>query len=321
MTQEITNNRGNPLIDPTLHVWHYEVPAYLFLGGVVAGVMILTGLWMLWKPMRSRSRGFALAAWASPVLLSLGMLFLWLDLEHPWNAWRFYIVLKPTSPMSWGSWVLLAIYPASILLAWAGTPAELRELWLARLPLRNRVEAVGRWAERNAAVLAVLNIVFGALLGVYTGVLLGTMAARPLWNSAILGPLFLVSGVSTGAAFILLYKLADSERVVLSRIDMGLILVEIALIAIWFIGLAGGGAAAREALALFLGGPYTAAFWTLVVALGLVTPFVGEWIELRHKVVPGRMTAALVLIGGFALRWIVVYAGQHSGWVSDVALR
>ena len=35
---------------------------------------------------------------------------------------------------------------------------------------------------------------------IYTGILLNTMVARPLWNSAILGPLFLVSGLSAGAA-------------------------------------------------------------------------------------------------------------------------
>lgn len=319
--QEITNNRSNPLIDPALHVWHYEVPVYLFLGGIVAGVMILTGLWALWKPDEYRSRGLALLPWASPILLSAGMFFLWLDLEDPINAWRFYMVLKPTSPMSWGSWILLAIYPTSILLAWAGTPADLRVKWLSRLPLRQPLEGLGRWASENVPTLAVLNIAFGALLGIYTGVLLGTMAARPLWNSAILGPLFLTSGISTGAAFMLLYKLADGERTLLSRVDMGLILVELGLIAIWLIGLASGGAAAREAVGLFFGGPYTAAFWTLVIALGLVTPFVGEWIELKHKIVPGRMTAGLVLVGGFALRWIVVYAGQHAGWVSDIALR
>jgi protein NrfD len=319
--QEITNNRSNPLIDPVLHAWHYEVPAYLFLGGVVAGVMILTGLWMLWKPNESRSRGFSLAPWASPVLLSLGMLFLWLDLERPWNAFRFYLVLKPTSPMSWGSWILLAIYPASILLAWAGTPEDLREKFLGRIPFRTKAEAIGRWATENVALLAVLNVTFGALLGIYTGVLLGTMAARPLWNSAILGPLFLVSGLSTGAAFMLLYKLADNERLLLSRVDMGLILVELVLIGIWLASLSSGGAAARESAALFFGGPFTAAFWTLVVALGLVTPLLGDWIELKHKVVPGRMTAGLVLVGGFALRWIIVYAGQHAGWVSDIALR
>jgi hypothetical protein len=42
--------------------------------------------------------------------------------------------------------------------------------------------------------------VLGVGLGIYTGILLNTMVARPLWNSAILGPLFLVSGLSAGAA-------------------------------------------------------------------------------------------------------------------------
>ena len=40
----------------------------------------------------------------------------------------------------------------------------------------------------------------GVGIGIYTGILLNTMVARPLWNSAILGPLFLFSGLSAGAA-------------------------------------------------------------------------------------------------------------------------
>ena len=102
---------------------------------------------------------------------------------------------------------------------------------------------------------------------------------------------------------------------------MGLISVELLLLALWMIGLAAGGAASRAGLHTILGGPYTAAFWTLVVALGLLAPLIGEWIEHKHSVVPARLTAVLVLIGGFALRWIIVYAGQHSGWVSDLASR
>lgn len=319
--QEITTTRSNHLIDPSLHVWHYEVPLYLFLGGVVAGIMVLTGWWLLDTRREQRSRALSLLPWASPVLLSLGMFFLWLDLEHPFNAWRFYLAFRPTSPMSWGAWILVAIYPASMLLAWAGSPADVREWVMQRLTSVPGVAAVSKWAEANVRSLAVTNIVAGAALGIYTGVLLGTMAARPLWNSAILGPLFLVSGMSTGAAFLLLYRLADSERKLLSRLDMALIGVELVLIALWLIGLMSGGEAARSGAYMFLGGPYTAAFWTMVVALGLIAPLVGEWIEQRHGVVPGRATAVLVLIGGFALRWIVVYAGQHVGWATEIALR
>ena len=36
--QETTTTRVNALIDPHLHIWHYEVPVYLFLGGLVAAL-------------------------------------------------------------------------------------------------------------------------------------------------------------------------------------------------------------------------------------------------------------------------------------------
>lgn len=319
--QETTTTRVNALIDPSLHIWHYEVPVYLFLGGLVAGLMVIAGLWMLRDPDSPRSRALQFLPWAVPVLISVGMLFLWLDLENPFNAFRFYFTFELTSPMSWGSWILLGVYPASILLAWASTPADIRDRWHARL---ERIPGLGRldaWVSGHVAALAGLNVALGAALGVYTGVLLGTMAARPLWNSAILGPLFLVSGLSTGAAFMMLYRLERREKELLSRVDMGLITVELLLIALWMIGLAAGGAASRAGLHTIMGGPYTAAFWTLVVALGLLTPLIGEWIEHKHSAVPARLTATLVLIGGLALRWIIVYAGQHSGWVTDLASR
>ncbi len=323
MNQELTTTRANHLIDPVLHVWHGEVALYLFLGGMVAGLMVIAGLWLLRGADAPRSRALSLLPWAAPVLISLGMFFLWLDLEHPFNAFRFYLAFRVTSPMSWGAWILLAIYPVSILLAWTSTPEDLRARALATLPPRARglVERAGGWALGRTPALAVLNVVFGAALGIYTGVLLGTLAARPLWNSAILGPLFLTSGLSTGAAMMLMARLSDEERIRLGRADIGLILAELTLLAIWLIGLAAGGAAARSAAALVLGGPYTAAFWTLVVAAGLLVPLFAEVLERRHGLVPGRFAAGLVLAGGFALRWIVVYAGQTAGWVSDLAAR
>jgi len=321
MIQEITTTRENHLIDPIMHVWHGEVAVYLFLGGVVAGLMIISGLLLLRGPDTPRSRALSLLPWAAPVLLSVGMFFLWLDLENPFNAYRFYFVFEWASPMSWGSWILLAIYPVTILLAWTTTPESVREAVLRRLPLRGVIESVGAWADKRIRLLAGVSVVSGAALGIYTGLLLGTMAARPLWNSAIIGPLFLTSGLSTGAAFMLLYRLSDKERVLLSRVDIGLIIVELALISIWMIGLASGGSAARDSLNMFFGGPYTAWFWTLVISLGLVGPLIGELIEQRHGLIPGRFTAVLVLIGGFSLRWIIVFAGQHAGWVSDLAAR
>lgn len=317
---EITTTRFNPLVDPAVHVWNLEIPVYLFLGGLVAGLMVLAGATRLLQT-RPSSRMLALVPWTAPVLLSVGMFALWLDLENRWNVLRFYLAMRPTSPMSWGSWILVLVYPVSILTAWVTTPPSVRAAVLQRLSRgRTIAERLDRWSLLHERGIGWASIVLGASLGIYTGVLLGTMAARPLWNSAVLGPLFLVSGVSSAAAFLLLYRIGDAERVALGRLDMGLILVEFLLIALWLIGLATGGADARAAAGLLLGGPWTTAFWTLVVIMGLVTPLAAELIEARHRLLPGRVAAVLVLLGGFALRWIVVFAGQDSAILMKTAL-
>lgn len=315
---ETTLTRHNPLIDPALQVWHGEVAVYLFLGGLVAGLLAIAGALALRRPGEEPSRALALLPWSSLLLISVGMLCLFLDLANRFNAWRFYLILRPQTPMSWGAWILVVIYPVAALFSWTRTPADLRAGWLRRWPL---LKAVEDWAMPRARALAGWSIGSGLLLGVYTGVLVGAFSARPLWNSALLGPLFLVSGLSSGAAFLLLFRLKDDERRRLGGLDMGLLTVELALIALWLIGLATAGEAGLQAAGLLLGGPWTAAFWTLVVGLGLLAPLFGEWLEKRHGEAPGRAMAVLVLVGGLALRWILVYAGQHSHWVGDTLAR
>jgi protein NrfD len=311
---EITNTRSNLMTDPHLHVWHGEIALYLFLGGIVAGIMILTGAIRLWKKDEEPSLALRLLPWSSLVLISVGMIMLAIDLENLFNNYRFYLAMKPFSPMSWGAWILLLVYPVAAHYAWAETPEEWREKVLSYVPI---LRPWGEWSVRSKRFFGKLSIVAGSLLGIYTGVLLGAFPSRPFWNSALLGPLFLVSGLSTGAAFMLLFNLKREERVWFSLIDMLLIISELGILALWIIGLAAGGEASFQAVELIFGGPYTAAFWTLVVALGLVVPLIGEFIERKHGETPGRSTAILVLIGGFALRWIMVYGGQHSHWVSE----
>jgi formate-dependent nitrite reductase membrane component NrfD len=310
--QELTITRQNPLIDPALHVWHAEIPLYLFLGGLVAGVMVIAGLSLWRSPEGPRSRALGLLPWSAPLLLSAGMLFLWLDLENRWNVFRFYLAFRPASPMSWGAWILLAVYPASLALAWRTTPDDLKARAARLLPPLGRITACPVVRSRR---LGLVNAGLGAALGIYTGILLSALGARPLWSSALLGPLFLASGLSTGAAFLLLARLEPRERTALGRADVGFILVELLLLGLWLAGLLAAGGAARQAAGLMLGGPFTAAFWTLVVALGLLTPLAAEGLELRRGEVPGRFAAGLVLLGGLALRWILVAAGQHSSWV------
>ena len=198
---EFTTTRHNPLIDPHLAVWSWEIPLYLFVGGIVAGMMVIGGLAMLRLAKGEDTRRYF--SMQTPllafVLMNIGMLALLLDLTHRLYVWRIYTTFQYLSAMAWGSWVLLIVYGVLMVSALIRLPDAFP--WLAgRLPVLQQLSdaIIGRtsWIR----MLGWANVGLGIALGIYTGILLNTMVARPLWNSAILGPLFLVSGLSAGVA-------------------------------------------------------------------------------------------------------------------------
>jgi formate-dependent nitrite reductase membrane component NrfD len=316
---EVARTRHNEMIDPSLHVWGWEIPVYLFLGGLVAGLLVLSALMELIQGEKPRSLAIRLAPLAGIVLLSLGMLALFLDLEYKMHVYRFYLAFKPASPMSWGSWILIVVYPVAFLLGAGSLTDRQRESLQAWGPLSlPGLTPLFRWVLRLAdeyrRLLLWISVLVGVGLGIYTGILLGTMVARPQWNTPILGPLFLVSGISTGAAFLTLFRLDEHEQHTLVRWDMIAICVELILIALMIIGFATGGEAAQHAFYHIMGGPWTAPFWALVVFTGLLVPLVMEWVEMRRQLAFTPLTPVLILIGGLALRFVLLSAGQASSF-------
>jgi formate-dependent nitrite reductase membrane component NrfD len=148
------------------------------------------------------------------------------------------------------------------------------------------------------------------ILGIYTGILLSAFNARPLWNNAILGPLFMVSGMSTGVATVMWISTSHSERRILGRIDLLLIIIELFFITHMIMGMLAGSEVMIQAADLFLGGQFTVSFWVFVIILGLVFPAMLEILELRGYKIPIAIPALLILIGGLIFRFIMVEAGQ-----------
>ncbi|MCA9514797.1 MAG: polysulfide reductase NrfD [Myxococcales bacterium] len=312
---EVISNRANPGIDPHLHVWGWEIPGYLFLGGVVAGLLVLLAALELTRKRRPTSGAAQWMPLVAIVLLSLGMGLLFLDLANKEHVYRFYTTFQPTSPMSWGSWILLLVYPALVLLFLSGLDEQRRDALVAWKPVaRLRLARLLRWAmafgDRHRRGVVWLSLLAGVGLGAYTGLLLGTMAARPTWNSGVMGPLFLTSGISTGAAVMLLTRLDPDETAALVRWDIMAIAVELVLLTMLLLGLSSGGTNAQAAASGFLGGAYTASFWSLVVMAGLVVPLILNVLEVKRHTRMTLFAPALVLIGGLALRAIFVAAGQ-----------
>jgi formate-dependent nitrite reductase membrane component NrfD len=219
--------------------------------------------------------------------------------------------------MSWGAWILVLVYPALAAAALASPPA-----WLAgRLRGLDRAGALIRERADLLRGVATANIVLGVALGTYTGILLSSLGARPLWSSALLGPLFLLSGVSTAAAFGHLVALRRDERERLARLDTFAVGLEIVAIGLLLLGLSNAGAAHRDAVALLVGGPYTAVFWVGVIGLGLVVPLVVQSLAIAHRIRHTPVAPLLVLAGGLLLRVVMVSAGQASHWPAQTPFR
>lgn len=308
--RELTTTRSNPQIDPSLHIWGWEIPVYLFLGGLVAGIMIISGYFIF----KGRHRHSYFSCFWLPhislVLLSAGMCALFLDLEHKLYVWRLYTTFKIASPMSWGSWILILVYPT----LFATTLTRIPPAFQNRIKIFDRISAF--ITQRPALVknIGVLSMIVGAILGMYTGVLLSALGARPLWSSAVLWVLFLTSGLSAAAAFVHLITDDKYERELLAKADNGFLIVELFLFAQFIIGLLSSTQVHQNAAHLILSGPYAAVFWVFVIGLGIIIPLIIQLLAVNHKVQHTPVAPIMVIAGGLILRFVIVYAGQYSHW-------
>ncbi len=307
---ELSTTRFNEQIDPVMHVWGWEIPVYLFLGGLVAGTMIIIGYLVLTGKAREKNSIFPMLPVLGIVLLSLGMFALFLDLEHKLYVWRLYTTFQPLSPMSWGAWILILVYPALILGFLYLPPFGIEK----KFPIIDKVSRLVSSHPLSVKVLSMTNIFLGALLGIYTGVLLSSLSARPLWNTPLLWLLFLLSGLSSAAALIHMLTKNKAESELLAKVDNHFLTAELFVIALLIIGALSSGAQQIAAIHLLITGAFAPVFWTFVIICGIILPLIIQNLAVRHIVVHTPVAPILVLLGGLVLRFVIVSAGQLSHW-------
>ena len=307
----IVSGRANPLIDPHLHIWHWQIPLYLFIGGLAAGILFFAGLFTIMGKEKKYHAAVKIAPHIVPFVLVIGLLALLLDLKHKLYFWRLYTTIRLESPMSWGAWVLMLVTPLSII--WSAIHIkEIFPRWNWRFKILFILE---EFFTKYKLAIAWTMAIASIILGVYTGILFSAFNARPLWNTSILGPLFLASGLSAGAATIMLFSKNHKERNMFAKIDIGIIAVELFLIVHMFMGFLASTQVQINAAQLFLGGPYTASFWIFVVILGMIIPVILEVLELKKFNIPVLIPASLVIFGSLMLRFLISFAGQESRWL------
>ncbi len=307
MQEEIfISGRNIPHIDPVLEVWHFPISLYLFLGGMAAGIIFFASLFTILRKEKEVPTAVKGAMIVAVVAISIGLVALMYDLTHLLYVWQLYMTIRIESPMSWGAWVLLIVSILSFLWVFSYS-TEIFPKWDWKFDFIKKFQT---FLIENRRTMAMIMLPLSVILGIYTGILLSAFNARPLWNNPILGPLFLTSGLSTGAAAIILFSKNHFEKTLFTKIDLALIILELGLIIHMFMGMYAGSAVQLEALDILMGGEFTVMFFVFVVILGLIFPAMLEGIELMGFKVPSIVPALLILMGGLIFRMVMVEAGQ-----------
>jgi len=271
--------------------WEWYIVWYFFLGGIAGGAYFVGAIADNFGGKRDEEVAKSGYLLALPLAMVCGAL-LTLDLGTPTRFLNMLRQFKFWNPMSIGSWGIGAFGGFAFVSAVLSFARDARLVWL-----RKNIGKVGS--------------LFGFFLASYTGVLLGS-TARPVWTDArFMGALFLASGASTGIAAIGLLSylrgadLGESWYKV-KKADSFAMVVELVLLVV-FLGTLGSAGRAIWA------GTFAAPFWVGLVGVGLVVPLALS-LTLKPRVgQAGRLAALasiLILIGGFALRYVIVFVGQ-----------
>ncbi len=327
--------------------WNWTVAVYLFVAGVSAGAFGISAFAYFFGEEKYE-KITRLGAYIAPFPLIFGILCLIYDLERPHLFWKLLLTIQVNSVMSLGSWLLLIFSAMTFLHFYLWLPERYDLLHLLnRLPGKWERFKIVRWLKtgsflaefrrknltRNRGLVAGWGIPVSIGVGIYTGVLLGALNARPFWNNPMLPFLFLLSAMKTGTAAIcfagcflngsgkMTREEMESNKFMIHTIDFTLMVFSVIAVFLFILGLYVSPRSSVEAARLIMGGEFTYPFWVIAVGIGILLPMALETYELiphfikrvglrEHKPWISGFTAASVLLGGFVLRIVIVYAGQ-----------
>lgn len=287
----------NVFHEPPLGV---AIALYFYLTGLSAGSFILSTLAYGFGVEKYKPLG-KIGVILAVVLLVLAPMLLIVDLERPLRFWHLFPYLNLASPVTWGTF-LLTIYPLNCLIYGY---------------------FMYKGDERRTKFFGLLGIPLAISVHGYTGFILALSKARALWNTAVMPILFLVSAMVSGIALMIIVivikdrffspeKRVNREMVIdLGKILAGAILADLFLIFSDVLVLLTADTEAREAAMLILSLDFSPLFLGVEIFLGSLIPLaILAASATREKVGWVTLAAIFVMIGIWAMRYIMVIGGQ-----------
>lgn len=263
--------------------WGLWIAAYVALVGASAGAFAVAALIFTQRlrdyyPVAILSMLVALGTFAA------GMANVWLDLGHPFRAYKLMLNTEFGSVMGLMAW----LYTAYAIILVVGLVAT-------------RHGNVPRFLERFAWVAILFAIVFAGA----EGALFGVVGARPLWESGITPVLFLVEAALFGLALVAsaaaVFGMLTQQAARRFGVAM-LALLGVLLALEWAefsTGMSASVPAKEDALETILTGRYWWVFWILHLGLGVVLP-AALLLWGRSKVAWVGLAGALIAMMGIA---------------------
>ncbi len=275
------------------------IAIYFYLTGLSAGSFILSTLsygfgMEQYKPLGKV--GVVLAT----VLLVIAPFFLLFHIGAPYRAWHLFVYLNWSSPITWGSF-LLVLYPINCII-------------------------YGFFMFKNNLKLTRLFGFIGIPLAIsvhgYTGFILAFGKARALWNTALMPILFLASAIVSGIALMILVciikgryfskekKIDRSLIFNLARLLAWMIVFDLFLVVSDLLVLSISHSDAQAVYQLLLGGNFSILFIIVENVLGKIIPFILLVVPRFRTMFTVTVASILVVIGIFVMRYVVVLAGE-----------
>jgi Ni/Fe-hydrogenase subunit HybB-like protein len=322
----------------TVIEWSVAIVVYPYLTGLVAGAFTVSSLYQVFGFQRLRPVAH-LALLTSLCFMIFVPLPLLLHLGHPERAFNNLLTPHWTSAMAvFGYFATFYVVLLMIETWFAFRPYIVEQARTRRGPLGlfYRVLTLGSYDLSEAASrcdrewifwLAIAGIPGAHGLHGYVGFVFGSLKAREWWSSDLMPVVFLFSAIISGVALlIVLYVAACWLRRIavdlaclkgLAYTVWGFIMVAFVLEGLEFANIVYKGREGVDMIIEYVSGPLLVPYFVLQLGVGAALPLTllsyMIWRGTTGKALVAGVTlsACLVLLSVFMMRWNVVIGGQE----------
>ena len=342
-------------------IWGWQPALYLFLGGVGAGTFLAVGVLYfrdhaVSKRLLAISSWAALGCLGIGLLLLLSELTAPLRGLMMWQSFS-----HATSWMTIGAWLaffaMVDFFVCATMFTIELRGQKKGERVVGQAEAIGKSSASKNASTRILLkVVLVAGMILALGVAVYTGMLLMSAPGVDLWNTALLPCLFTVSALDTGVALVEIVSetgegcaLPTKQARFLRLSVIALVSAEICFLVLFAITSMGGSAAAAWSMNELLSGSMAPWFWILLVGVGLTLPLgaavaalhgfsatppeterasarSGEVGAVDERAAVSTRTAVIIgavaaLLGGCALRFLVLFAGSHGDLIANTIMQ